>query len=67
MREGMRRAICAIYVQRWEDRLCYRKHNGFAIAVSNTLHKDMGKWNPYQSKSRRRWPEPTPASLLCRP
>jgi len=30
MREGMRRAICAVYVERWEDRLCYRKHNGIA-------------------------------------
>jgi len=28
MRERMRRAICAVYVERWEDRLYYRKHNG---------------------------------------
>jgi len=28
MREGMRRAICAVYVKHWEDRLCYWKHNG---------------------------------------
>jgi len=31
------------------------------IAVSNTVHNDMWKRNPYQSRSRR--PEPTPASL----
>jgi len=30
MREGMRRAICAVYVKRWKERLCYRKHNGIA-------------------------------------
>jgi hypothetical protein len=23
----MRRAICAVYVEIWEDRLYYRKHN----------------------------------------
>jgi hypothetical protein len=28
MRKGMRRAICAVYVESWEDRLYYRKHNG---------------------------------------
>jgi hypothetical protein len=26
----MRRAICAVYVERWEDRPFYRKHNGLA-------------------------------------
>jgi len=26
----MRRAICAVYIERWEDRQCYRKHNGIA-------------------------------------
>jgi len=30
MREGMRRTICAVYVESWEDRLYYRKHNGIA-------------------------------------
>jgi len=30
MREGMRRAICAVYVERWDNRLYYRKHNGIA-------------------------------------
>jgi hypothetical protein len=24
----MRRAICAVYVDPWKDRLYYRKHNG---------------------------------------
>jgi hypothetical protein len=28
MREGMRRAICAVYVELWEDRQYYRKDNG---------------------------------------
>jgi len=28
MTEGMCRAICAVYVERWHDRLCYRKRNG---------------------------------------
>jgi len=28
MRDVMRRAICAVHVARWEDRLHYRKHNG---------------------------------------
>jgi hypothetical protein len=32
-------------------------------AVSNTFHNDMDKKNPYQFKSRRRRPEPTPASF----
>jgi len=32
-------------------------------AISNTFHNDMEKQNPYQSKSRRRRPEPTPASF----
>jgi len=30
MREGIPRAICTVYVDRSEDRLCYRKHNGIA-------------------------------------
>jgi hypothetical protein len=28
VREGMRRTICAVYNERWEDRLYYRKNNG---------------------------------------
>jgi len=32
-------------------------------AISNRFHNDMEKRNPYQSKSRRRHPEPTPAPL----
>jgi hypothetical protein len=28
MREDMRRDTWAVYVERWEDRLCYPKHNG---------------------------------------
>jgi len=30
MREGMRRAICAVLVESWENRLYYRKNNGIA-------------------------------------
>jgi len=26
----MRRAICAVYDESWEDRRCYQKHNGIA-------------------------------------
>jgi hypothetical protein len=32
-------------------------------AFSNTFHNDMERRNPYQSKNRRRLPEPTPASF----
>jgi hypothetical protein len=32
-------------------------------AISHTFHNDMEKQNPYQSKSRRRRPEQTPASF----
>jgi hypothetical protein len=32
-------------------------------AISHTFHNDTEKQNPYQSKSRRRRPEPTPASF----
>jgi len=32
-------------------------------AVLNMFHNDMEKRNPYQSKSRRRLPEPTPVSV----
>jgi hypothetical protein len=28
MGEGMRRTICAVYVELREDRMYYRKHNG---------------------------------------
>jgi len=30
MRESMSKAICAVYDERWEDRLWYRKLNGIA-------------------------------------
>jgi hypothetical protein len=30
MREGVRRATCAVYFERWEDRLYYRKYNRIA-------------------------------------
>jgi hypothetical protein len=30
MREGMRRTICAVYVESWEERLYYGKHDGIA-------------------------------------
>jgi len=33
----------------------------------NTFHNVVEKRNPYQSKNRRRRPEPTPALLLCPP
>jgi hypothetical protein len=32
-------------------------------AISHTLHNIVEKRNPYQSKNRRRRPEPTPASV----
>jgi hypothetical protein len=35
-------------------------------AISNTFHNDMEKRNPYQSKTRRRSPKPTPASVFLR-
>jgi hypothetical protein len=34
-------------------------------AISHTLHNVVEKRNPYQSKNRRRRPEPTVASFLC--
>jgi len=30
MREDMRRAICAVYFERWKDRMYYRKNDGIA-------------------------------------
>jgi len=36
-------------------------------SIKNTFHNVVEKRNPYQSKNRRRRPEPTPASLFCPP
>jgi len=66
-REGMRRAICAVYVESWEDRLYYRKHNGIAqfyyeplsddadagvSFLSSVHHIRQGQWRQYA----RKWP-----------
>jgi len=34
-------------------------------SITNTSHNAVEKRNPYQSKNRRRRPEPTLGSLLC--
>jgi hypothetical protein len=34
-------------------------------SLTKTFQNIVEKQNPYQSKNRRRRPEPTPASLLC--
>jgi len=43
VREGMRRAICAVYVERWEDSLCYRKHNGIAQFYNEHVSQRCGE------------------------
>jgi len=63
MKEGMRRTICAVYIEIWKDRLCYRKHNGIAQFYYEHVPNLVEKRNPYQSKNRRRRPKPTPASV----
>jgi len=54
MRKGMRRAICAVYVECWKDRLYYRKHNGIVQCYFEHVSQRSEKRNTYQSKSRRR-------------
>jgi hypothetical protein len=45
----MRRAICAVYIERWEDTLYYRKHNANAQFyyehVSQRCGEAKSTWN----------------------
>jgi len=43
MREGMHRATCAVYAERWEDCLCYRKYNGIAQSSFEHVSKRNGE------------------------
>jgi hypothetical protein len=43
MREGMRRAICAVHVEFWEDCLYYRKHDGIAQCYFELLSQQFGE------------------------
>jgi len=54
MREVMRRAVCAVYVELLEDRLYYRKQTESRSSITNTFHHVVKKRNPYQSKNRSR-------------
>jgi hypothetical protein len=48
------------YTRNFERTVCATENTTeLRSAVSNTFHNDMEKRNPYQSKSRRRRPEPT--------
>jgi len=63
MTVGMRRAICAVYDERWQDRIWYKTES--RSSITNMFQNVVEKRNPCQSKNRRRRPEPTPTSLLC--
>jgi len=67
MRESVGRTICSVYVERWEDDVCYRKHDGIAQFCFEQVSHRMEKRNSHKSKNRRQRPEPTASSLLCPP
>jgi len=39
----MRRTICAVYVERWEDRVYYRKQNGIAQCYFEDVSQRCGE------------------------
>jgi hypothetical protein len=59
----MRRTICAGYIELERTVSDIEYTTGSGSAISNTFLNVVEKRNPYQSKNRRRRPEPTPASV----